>query len=199
MKINANHWLAVFVVLFVTVSITQVAAAKNMNGFSPAHLKAAERLVYALGMYESLTIPTKRALEQMRAIDPAKAELMTYVVAPFITKEYIGREFREFVAGQFDMETCGGLSEFWEGPVGRKFVTSQVQLLTTGKAAPLTFTPAEESNAKLFEKTKAFLAFSRAMPAIEERLALFTKELNVKMAARMNEELARRTEKNLTR
>ena len=195
MKLDIKSWLAVFAALIVAVLMPQVVAAEKKEGFSPAHLAAAERLVYAMGMYESLTIPTKKALEQMRTADPARAELMTRVVEPFIKKEYIGQEFREFMAGHFDLDTCGQLTGYWEGPVGRRYVATQVQLLTTGKAPPLTFTPAEESIGKLFEKTQAFATFSRALPAMEEKLTAFSKEIRTKMADRMKEELARRKEK----
>lgn len=193
MKLNAKSWLVVFAALIIAVLMPQVAAAEKKQVASPAHLAAAERLVYAMGLYESLTIPTRRALEEMRTSDPEKAELMAYVVEPFIQKEYIGQEFRQFVADHFDLKTCRQLTEYWEGPVGRKYVAIQVQLLSTGEAPPLTLTPAEESISKLFEKTQAFAKFSRAMPAMEERLAAFTKEISAKMAHRMKDELARRS------
>ena len=194
MFLTFNRKWMVFITLMVGLLLPHLATAENGNEFSTAHLEAAERLVYAMGMYESLTIPTRKVLQQMRTSDPATADLMAAVVEPFIDKEYIGHEFRVFMASQFDMETCRQLSEHWEGPIGRRFVDTQVQLLTTGKARPLKFTQTEEAIAKRFEKTPAFLAFARAMPAIEARLAAFGKEIEVKMAARMKEELVRRKE-----
>lgn len=46
---------------------------------------------------------------------------MAHVVEPFSKKEYIGQEFRQAMAGLFDLKTCGQLTKFWEGPVGRKY------------------------------------------------------------------------------
>lgn len=198
MKLKENIRWFVFAALITSLLMPHVAVAEMKEDFSPAHLAAAERLVFAMGMYESLTIPTTRALEQMRATDPARAELIAHVAEPFIKKEYIGQEFRQFMAAHFDLKTCEQLTEYWEGPVGRKYVAVQVQLLTTGKAPPLTFTPVEESMLKLFEKTRACAEFSRAWPALEARVAAFSNEIGTKIAQRMREESVRSKEREQT-
>jgi hypothetical protein len=169
------------------------ANAQDKTQFSAAHLAEAERLVYALGMVESLTIPTRRAIQQIRQSDPARADLMAAGMGPFLEKKYIGLGLRELMASQFDPETCRQLSEHWEGPVGRRFVNTQVQLLSTGKAPELKFTPEEEAMAKRFEKTAAFQAFARAQPAIQQGLAAYVKDTKEKMARKkMQDDAARR-------
>ena len=182
------------IALVIAVSLPHVAIAENRAEFSSAHLAEAERLVYALGVAESMSIPTNRFLQKVRDNEPEKGELMTAVMSPFIEKKYIGLGLREFMASQFDMESCRLLSEHWEGPVGRKFVGTQIQLLSTGKAPEITFTPTEEAIGKSFEKTAAFQDFMRAQPAIQQKIGAFAKEIKEKMAQRMRDELARRSE-----
>ena len=181
-----------FAVLVAAAVAAYPAAAQNKTEFSAAHLAQAERLVYAMGMVESLSIPSKRLIQQIRQGDPARADLMASAMGPFLEKKYIGQGLRELMAGQFDIETCRQLAEHWEGPVGRKFVKAQVQLLTTGKAPQLKFTPAEEAAAKRFEKTAAFQAFVRAQPAIQKGLAAYAQDTKEKMTQKMEEEAARR-------
>ncbi len=184
----------VFAAFITAAVIPHLATAENTRKFSAAHLVEAERLVYALGIVENLSIPTRKFLRQIRETDPARADLMASVMEPFIDKKYIGLEFRGFMASQFDVETCRQLSEHWEGPVGRRFVNTQVQLLTTGKAPELKFTPTEEAIGKRFEQTAAFRAFARAQPALQQRLAAFAKDTKEKMAQKMKEELVRRND-----
>lgn len=181
-----------FAALVMAALLPALATAQNQREFSAGHLMEAERLVYALGVVESLSIPTRKVLKQIRQTDPARADLMASVMEPFIDKKYIGLELREFMASQFDEETCRQLSEHWEGPVGRKFVNRQVQLLTTGAAPDLNFTPAEEAIARRFEQTATFQAFARAQPALQQTLAAFGQATNEKMRQKMKEELARR-------
>lgn len=180
------------IALVIAVSLLHVVLAESRAKFSSAHLAEAERLVYALGVAERMSIPTKRFLQNVRENEPEKGELMTAVMSPFIEKKYIGLGLRVFMASQFDMKSCRLLSEHWEGPVGRKFVDTQIQLLSAGKAPMLTFTPAEDAIAKSFEKTAAFKSFMRSQPAIQKKIGAFANEIKEKMAQKMKDELARR-------
>ena len=181
-----------FVALIVAAAIPYSAIAQNKPEFSAAHLAQAERLVYAMGMVESLTLPTKRLISQIRQSDPARADTMAAGMGPFMEKKYIGLGLREVVAAQLDADTCRQLAEHWEGPIGRKFVNTQVQLLTTGKAPQIKFTAAEEAQIKRFEKTAAFQSYARAQAAIMQGVAAFAKDTKEKMAQKMEEEAARR-------
>ena len=192
MVLTMHRCWTFFAALVAAAAIPYSATAQNKTDFSAAHLAQAERLVYALGMVESLSIPTKRLIQQIRQSDPVRADVMASGMGPFMEKKYIGAGLRELMASQFDMETCRQLAEHWEGPIGRKFVNTQVQLLTTGKAPQFKFTPAEEAMAKRFEQTAAFKAFVRAQPAIQQGLAAFAQDTKQKMAQRMQEESERR-------
>jgi hypothetical protein len=191
MKTKSRRW-TLFAALVAAALMPHVATAQDKTEFSPAHLAQAERLVYAMGMVESLSIPTKRLIQQIRQSDPARADVMAAGMGPFMEKKYIGTGLRELMASQFDRETCRQLAEHWEGPIGRKFVNAQVQLLTTGKGPQLKFTPAEEAAAKRFEKTAAFQSFVRAQPAIQQGLAAFARDTKERMSQKMQEEQARR-------
>ena len=175
-------------------AVILLASASEGADFTNEHLAQAERLVYALGIPESLTIPATRALQQLRTKDPSRADLMDSIMRPYLDKNFLGREIRGFIAGEFDIETCRQLVELWEGPVGRKFVNTQVQLLTTGNAPQLEFTADEEAIMKRFEQSPAAQAFARGMPVVMEKIAEFTKDTKGKIDRKRDEELARRRE-----
>jgi hypothetical protein len=186
-----RRW-SLYAAIVVAVVLPHWAAAQDKKPYTDAHLAQAERLVYAMGIVESLTLPTKRLISQIRQSDPARADAMAAGMGPFMEKKYIGQGLREMVASKLDADTCRQLAEHWEGPIGRKFVNTQVQLLTTGKAPQIKFTPKEEAEMKRFEKTPAFQAFARAQPAIMQGVAAFAKDSKEKMAQKMEEESARR-------
>jgi hypothetical protein len=175
--------------VFMSALAIPVATAQGGDSFSAEHLAAAERMVYALGIPESLSIPTRRVIQQVREKDPVRAKVMSSAFEPYLDKKYVADGLKEFIAGQLDNESCRQIAEFWEGPVGRRFVSTQVELLMTGKAPKLVFTPDEETMMKRFEKTGAFHAFNRAMPAIQARIAEFAKDLQARMGTRFKEEL----------
>lgn len=49
--------------LMIAAALPHIAIAESRREFSPAHLAEAERLVYAMGIVESLTIPTIKLLQ----------------------------------------------------------------------------------------------------------------------------------------
>jgi hypothetical protein len=175
-------------------ALISLAHVSESAEFSNEHLAEAERLVYALGIAESLSIPATRALQRLREKDPARADLLDSIMKPYLDKKFLGREIRGFIAGEFDIETCRQLAELWEGPVGRKFVNTQVQLLSTGAAPQLEFTADEEAIMKRFEQTPAAQAFARGMPVVMAKIADFAKDTKEKIDRKHDEELARRRE-----
>lgn len=187
--VNAASMKFAFLVLLAFYS---AAFASDEARLAPEHLAQAERLVYAMGTAESIGIPTRRLLNTMRETDPQKAELMAAVMEPFLAKGYVGRGLRGFWASRFDIDTCRQLIAFWEGPVGRRFVSTQVQLLSTGSAPELRFTQEEQDIMRRFEKTPAARAMAQAMQAFEKPLAAFTSETQQLITQRYAEEVARR-------
>lgn len=177
---------------FLVCTIFHAAAfASDSTRYAPEHLAEAERLVYAMGAAESIIIPSMRYLANLRATDPQKAEAMAAAMEPFLVKEYVGQGLRHFFASQFDVETCRQLAEFWEGPVGRRFVDTQLQLLSTGSAPELRLTQEEQELMQQFEGTAAARAMAQAMPAFEQRLAAFANETQQLIARRLAEQDAR--------
>jgi hypothetical protein len=181
------------IVLVAFLAISRHTAADEKSNYSAVHLAEAERLVYALGVTESLSIPTKQAIEDIRKTHPERAELMQTVTDPYTERQYVGRELRGFMAEHFSIEVCRELSRFWEGPVGRKFVNVQVRVLTNGNAPALNFTPAEQEIRKRFEQTEAYRQFVRVHPLMQKRFAEFIRQTKEKMAHDMKQEIERRS------
>ena len=183
MKYTIKYLLVIFFIL-----IGNTAVAQHTRNFTEEHLAAAEHLVYAIGIPESLIIPTERAIQLIQKSDPAKAHALSAASKPFLGKQLIGSSLKGFVASQLDAETCRKIADFWEGPVGRKFVAKQVELLSSGNRSPLKFSHDEEEAMKSFEKTKAFQDFTAAMPKILMKAQELAKEIKEKMSQRISVE-----------
>lgn len=113
---------------------------------------------------------------------------MTTVITPLIEKKRIGLELRKVMASQFNIESCRLLSEFWEGPVGRKFVNAQVQVLSTGKGPELNFTPSEKAISGKISTNRRYSGFHSHPTNYSAEDSC----LHKRMRQRMKEELARR-------
>lgn len=161
-----------------SVHAQEVGAARN---FSAAHLAAAERVVYAMALPERFIIPTKQLLQNSLDKDPDNAPLMSATMKPYLEKQYTAGQLKTWFASQFDQDICKQIAAFWEGPVGKKLVRTQVQMLTTGDAQELIFTPKEKALMKRFDDTKAGQAFLVAMPQIEEAFAEYMKNTQMRM------------------
>lgn len=169
--------------LFLAACLTSVHAQESATErkFSEAHLAAAERVVYAMALPERFIIPTKQLLQNSLEKDPDNAPLMSATMNPYLEKQYTAQQLKTWFANQFDQDTCKQIATFWEGPVGKKLVRTQVQMLTTGEAPQLVFTPKEKALMKRFDGTKAGQAFLVAMPQIEENFAEYMKNTQMRM------------------
>lgn len=191
MKYTIKYLIVVFFIL-----IGNTVVAQNNSDFTEEHLAAAERVVYSIGIPESLIIPTEREIQLIQKSDPAKAQALSAASKPFLEKQYIGSSLKVFVASELDAETCRKIADFWEGPVGRKFVGKQVELLSSGNTSPLQFSPDEEEAMSSFEKTKAFQDFTAAMPKILLKANELAKEIKEKMSQRIRVEHLKDTPQN---
>lgn len=187
MKHFQHFLLWVFAAVFCTGASAQHATP------SAAHLAAAQRVVYAMGLPERFIIPTKQLLQRSLDKDPVNAPLMSATMAPYLKKSYTANQLKGYFASQFDLETCRQIAAFWEGPVGKKLVRTQVTMLNTGDAPELVFTSAEKAIIQRFEATPAAQAFQVAMPGIEDRLAEYTKNTQMKMREDFLTELHKRS------
>jgi hypothetical protein len=186
--------LKFFVFLFLTQCGSMLAFAQDDAQFSAEHLAAAERVVYAMGLPERFIIPTQELLQRSREKDPDNAPLMSAVFRPYLEKKYTAEQLRGFFAARFDLDYCRRIAEFWEGPVGKKLVSNQVRMLTSGTAPKLVFSAREKALIKNFETTGAGKAFLFAMPDIEDVLEGFTRETQMKMREKFLNELKRQLE-----
>ena len=159
----------------------QAQDAGSEKAFSAAHLAAAERVIYAMALPERFIIPTRQLLQNSQDKDPENAPLMSSTMEPYLEKKYTVQQLKNYFASQFDQSTCQQIAAFWEGPVGKKLVKTQVQMLATGEAPQLVFTPKEKALMKRFDATKAGQAFVVAMPQIEETFAEYTKNTQMRM------------------
>lgn len=166
---------------FLAACLASVRAEEAAKEFSSAHLAAAERVIYAMALPERFIIPTKQLLKSSLDKDPENAPLMSATMDPYLEKQYTAKQLNTWFASQFDKDTCHQIAAFWEGPVGRKLVRTQVQMLTTGEAPQLVFTPKEKALMKRFDGTKAGQAFLVAMPQIEETFAEYMKNTQMRM------------------
>lgn len=178
MKSGIHYFFALLVLLSSVSGFAQTAPAAVP---SAAHLAAAERVVYAMGLPERFIIPTKQLLQRSLEKDPANAGLMSAVMNPYLEKRYTANQLRNFFASRFDTATCLAIAKFWEGPVGKKMVRNQVQTLDTGEPQSLEFTAKEKAIIKRFENTEASRQFVVAIPDIEETFAEYTKNTQMKM------------------
>lgn len=166
---------------FLLMAACAAAFAQAGANFAPTHLAAAERIVYAMALPERFIIPTKQLLQNSLDKDPENAPLMSATMDPYLQKQYTANQLKGYFASQFDLPTCRQIAAFWEGPVGKKLVRTQVQMLTTGDAPELAFTAKEKAIMQRFDATKAGQAFLGAMPQIEETFAEYTKNTQMKM------------------
>lgn len=159
----------------------QAPDAAGDKAYSAAHLAAAERVISAMALPERFIIPTRQLLQNSLEKDPENAPLMSSTMAPYLEKHYTVQQLKSYFASQFDAATCKQIAAFWEGPVGKRLVKTQVQMLSTGEAPPLVFTPREKALMKRFDGTKAGQAFMVAMPQIEETFAQYMKNTQMRM------------------
>lgn len=173
---------------------SMLVLAQSVPQFSGEHLAAAERVAYAMGLPERFIIPTQELLQRSREKDPEHAPLMTAVFRPYLEKKYTAEHLRTYFAARFGLNDCRRIAAFWEGPVGKKLVNNQVRMLTSGTAPQLVFSTREKALIKKFETTDAGKAFLLAMPEIEDTLAEFTRETQMKMREKFLNELKRQLE-----
>lgn len=179
------------------LSVTAVAQTAKPAKSSPsrAHLAAAERVVYAMGLPERFIIPTTQLLRPSLERDPDNAPLMAATMAPYLKKSYTAGQLKFYFAERFDLDTCRRIAAFWEGPVGKKLVRNQVHMLTTGQPLQLVFSASEKALIKEFEDTNASVTFVEAIPEIEDKLVEHTKNTQMRMREDFLDELAKRTKK----
>ncbi len=187
MKLLKQLWF-----FFLLAGASCAALAQTAAGPTPAHLTAAARVVAAMGLPERFIIPTKQLLEGSLAKDPDNAPLMLTTMAPYLQKQYTIDQLKGYFASQFDLDECRRIAAFWEGPVGKKLVRTQVQMLSTGTASELVFTAKEKAIMKRFDATKAGKAFLAAMPAIEDVMAEHTKITQTTMRERFLQDLEKK-------
>lgn len=160
----------------------QAQGAGTEKTYSPAHLAAAERVIYAMALPERFILPTRQLLKNSMEKDPENAPLMSATMEPYLHKEYTAGQLKNYFASQFDPAMCQQIAAFWEGPVGKKLVKTQIQMLTSEEAPPqLVFTPKEKALMKRFDATTAGKAFLLAMPQIEETFAEYMKNTQMRM------------------
>jgi hypothetical protein len=184
--------ILVFAALVFSATASAQAAKKSP---SRAHLAAAERVVYAMGLPERFIIPTTQLLRPSLERDPDNAPLMATTMAPYLKKSYTAGQLKTYIAERFDLNTCRQIATFWEGPVGKKLVRNQVRMLTSGEAPQLVFTDSERELIKQFESTPASQEFVGAIPDIEDKLVEYTKNTQMRMREDFLDELGRRTRK----
>ncbi|WP_158592279.1 DUF2059 domain-containing protein [Noviherbaspirillum sedimenti] len=159
----------------------QAQDANPAKEYATTHLAAAERVIYAMALPERFILPTRQLLKNSLEKDPENAPLMSATMEPYLEKQYTAKQLKRYFASQFDEATCKQIAAFWEGPVGKKLVKTQVQMLTAGEASQLVFTPKEKALMKRFDATKAGQAFLEAMPQIEETFAEYMKNTQMRM------------------
>lgn len=157
------------------------APAAAAVSYAPTHLAAAERVVYAMGLPERFIVPTQVLLQNSFEKDPDNAPLMKATMAPYLKREYTVAQLKPWFAGKFDRASLQRIAVFWEGPVGKKLVASQLQVSMTGETKPLTFTEKEKQLMKRFDATQAGQAFVQAIPDIEENFAEFVRITQLRM------------------
>lgn len=171
-----------------------LACAQSEPQFSAEHLAAAERVAYAMGLPERFIIPTQELLQRSREKDPDNAPLMMTVFRPYLEKKYTAEQLRGYFAARFNLAYCQRIAEFWEGPVGKKLVSNQIHMLSSGEAPKLVFTAREKTLIKKFEATEAGRAFLLAMPDIEDTLEEFTHTTQMKMREKFLDALKQQLE-----
>lgn len=181
-----------FLLASCSIAVSAHSTAQNAAAYSAAHLAAATRVVYAMGLPERFIIPTKQLLQGSLDKDPDNAELMSATMAPYLQKHYTADQLRDFFASRFDLAACRQIAAFWEGPVGKKLVRIQVQQLSTGDGPELAFTAREKALMKRFDATRAGKAFLAAMPDIEDKMAEHTKDTQMKMRERFLQALEKK-------
>lgn len=172
---------SLFLLLATCQAWAQAQDASPEKDYAAAHLAAAERVIYAMALPERFILPTRQLLKNSLEKDPENAPLMSATMEPYLEKQYTARQLKRYFASQFDQATCQQIAAFWEGPVGKKLVKTQVQMLTAGDAPPLVFTPKEKALMKRFDATSAGQAFLGAMPQIEETFAEYMKNTQMRM------------------
>jgi len=176
--------IRLFSLLFLLVAGQAWAQAQDSGvtrEYATAHLAAAERLIYAMALPERFILPTRQLLQNSLEKDPENAPLMSATMAPYLEKQYTVKQLKSWFASQFDQATCHQIAAFWEGPVGKKLVQTQVRMLTTGEAPQLRFNAKEKALMKRFDATSAGQAFLVAMPQIEETFAEFMRITQMRM------------------
>ena len=192
---NLIRLISLLWLLAASLNVARAQDAGAAKEYSAAHLAAAERLIYAMALPERFIIPTKQLLKNSLEKDPDNAPLMSATMDPYLEKQYTAGQLKTWFASQFDAEICRQIATFWEGPVGKKLVRTQVQMRTTGEAPELVFTPKEKALMKRFDATKAGQAFLVAMPQIEEVFAEYMKDTQMRMREQFMIELDKKLRK----
>lgn len=187
--------ISFFLLLATSLSLARAQDAGAAKEYSATHLAAAERLIYAMALPERFIIPTRQLLKNSLEKDPDNAPLMSATMDPYLQKQYTASQLKIWFASQFNPDICRQIATFWEGPVGKKLVRTQVQMLTTGDAPQLVFTPKEKALMKRFDATKAGQAFLVAMPQIEEIFAEYMKDTQMRMREQFMIELDKKLRK----
>ncbi len=168
-------------------------AAPAASAHASAHLAEAERVIDAMELARVFAVSVDRSITQLRATDPATADLMRQASAPYVQRQFLVDELREFVADQLDVDACRAIADFLSGPVGRRHMQAQLEELRTGKPVPVELTAEEQAAEQAFGLSKAGQDFTRFAAALGPRFGTLADKVNAQMAARVREILEKRS------
>ncbi|HEY2583164.1 MAG TPA: DUF2059 domain-containing protein [Mucilaginibacter sp.] len=122
-------------VLFLT--ITSVKAQTDSSHFAPSHLQAAERMLVASGMQETMqkifnqmfAIQSKQLPENQR---PAFNDVMNKFVEKYANWEQLKAAFMPIYASEFSEDELNKMSDFLSTPAGKAMMTKQPELWQKG-------------------------------------------------------------------
>ncbi|MBS0308311.1 MAG: hypothetical protein JSS58_05000 [Proteobacteria bacterium] len=167
------------------------ASAPAAPTYTAEHLAAAERIVYAMALPERFILPSKAMIKLSEERDADNAALMETVFNSYLEKKYTADKLTPYFASRFDLGTCRQIATFWEGPVGKKLVKAQINILNGGEPKPIMYTRKEKAILKQFETSPAGQAMLAALPDIEETFADYTSDTQKKMREVFLRELER--------
>lgn len=167
-------------------------SAPAASAYAPEHLAAAERVIDAMALTQVFGYAIDHSIAQVRANDPSTADLLIQASAPLKKREFVVDELRDFVASQLDPSSCAAITDFLQGPVGRKHIEAQIEELRTGKPVPVVLDEREQAIEQAFGQSKAGDDFVRFAAALSSRFDALTTKARAQLATNMRALLDKR-------
>ena len=162
--------------------------ARAAPAYTAAHLQHAEELLDAMNLNDLMAFAMQAAIAEQRRIDPEMADALERLFKPYVTRDYLVPEMREFVARNVEENSCIELAAFFNSHLGKEVFARVIESKRTGVQRPLEPTPEEREQLVKLVQSKAWSDFGRLQAGLGQEFERIGAKIIPEVTAQYNRE-----------